>query len=617
MLELGTVSLTKGTQKFVVGRITGTYVRPAILILEPQFEIKDNTTEVYGMDGMAQKVTPDLSLIGGEKFNISCDYEGGNLVWMLDVAELLQLKTEFPEGELVVHLDNAEIQIPYGQMDLKSVYDSLSDGTNPVYLKIFMKKEDAESAEFGLKVSAYFQCDKAYAPVTSGLLLSLTGNLSNKAIFATYVNGEWEAVPTERVAVSNDHIYRIQTKITDTEIVYASFEELPAFKAWENDESPIPLKDFANALYAVAGKPFRSQDGETTTLQKSCLYVADALEFSGKRVVTLADPKTFLADMYPDASEIFVNYEDAVFKTVESGVLRGNGVDNLNPKQILTHAKAYEMISAFIALPEFVSIIKDEPEKWELVFSDEFNGTEINTDVWQLAKGTYATHIASLRSADDQMLEDGFLKLLIHKGEWERTQGGETYTGNWNSGHMWTKKEAFYSKYGYYEAAYRYPKGDTKYCNNSFWLCTIGGPYLELDINEGRMKSKISPNIHWTHYYDENGELVALEGGRTSSGEAHYVNEHLSDEFHRYALYWDSDKLIWYFDGVPYREFALSGQAEFDVAVYFSVAIMHVREGSEVISPSEFEKYNAEFDELDGQSMDVEYVRVYQLKGGM
>ena len=157
-------------------------------------------------------------------------------------------------------------------------------------------------------------------------------------------------------------------------------------------------------MYAVAGKSFRTESVETITLQKACTYVADALEFTNKRVVSLADPETFLKDLYPDAGNIYADYVDAVFKTVESGVLRGNGVDNLNPKQTLTHAKAYKLICAFIGLPEFISIIKDQPEKWELVFSDEFNGTEINADVWQLAKGTYATHIASLRSEDGLLL---------------------------------------------------------------------------------------------------------------------------------------------------------------------------------------------------------------------
>lgn len=616
LVELGTVQLTKGKHRFVVERVQG-YVRPAMVILEPLFEKGDNTTEVYGMDGFAQKAHPDLSIIGTESFSFSCNYEGGNLVWMLDVADLMQLKTEFPNGELLLNMGDVQIKVPYGAMDLQTVFNNLSDGTNPVYLKVFMKNESAEDALYGIKISAYYQCGTAYVTGTQGLMVACTGKLDKTAIFATCVNGQWEAVPTERIAVSNDRTFKIQTEITENELIFAPFEELPAFKAWDGNESPIPLKDFANALYAVAGKPFRSADDSDATLQKSCLYVADALEYSGKRVVSLSDPETFLADMYPDASDIFVDYVDAVFKTVESGVLRGNGVDNLNPKQILTYDKAYDMICAFIGLPEFVSIIKDAPEKWELVFSDEFNGTEINTDVWELAKGTYSTHIASLRSADDQMVEDGYLKLLIHKGEWERTQNGVTYSGNWNSGHMWTKKDVFYPRYGYYEASYRYPKGNTKYCNNSFWLCSIGGPYLELDINEGRMPSKLAASIHWNHYYDEDGNLIPVEGGRTSSGEAYYVNEHLSDDFHRYSLYWDTDKLIWYFDGVPYREFELEGRGDFNVSVYFSVAIMQINKGQGIISPSDFEAYNEEFGELDGQSMDVEYVRVYQLKDGM
>ena len=145
------------------------------------------------------------------------------------------------------------------------------------------------------------------------------------------------------------------------------------------------------------------------------------------------------------------------------GVINGTSDTTLSPKNTATRAEAAALLKRY--METCVGSGPPAGQEWVLTFSDEFNGTEINTDVWELAKGTYSTHIASLRSADDQMVEDGYLKLLIHKGEWERTQNGVTYSGNWNSGHMWTKKNVFYPRYGYYEASYRYPKGNTKYCN--------------------------------------------------------------------------------------------------------------------------------------------------------
>ncbi|MBQ2968744.1 MAG: family 16 glycosylhydrolase [Clostridia bacterium] len=625
LVLLGEFELSKGAKEFVIKKDYGTYLRTCAVVIEPQLENMErkNTKEVFGFDAMAQKATPDLSVIGTNDMTLTCDTDQNQVLWVLDMAQLSDLKEEFPDGVLRFEALGAQIALSYGEADIQSAFDAVNDGVNPVYLKIMMQRETVAGARSAVAAAVYTQCGEQYKATPKLASVSYTGVLDDTAVFAKIQDGNQSAVQTTRTMVSNDGTQNISAEI-ENHAVYAAFNELPALKALDGSDSPVSPKEFCDILYGVIGETHNQTDTGEMTVQKACTFVADALEKSGKRIISLADPKTFLADMYPDAGTIYSGYVDAVFKTVESGVLRGNGVDNLNPYDVLTGDMAYDMLSAFIALPEFVSPIKENPDAWELVFSDEFNGTEINTDVWQLATGGYSGHIASLRSADDQMVENGYLKLLIHKGEWTRTvsvtnDDGTTekvdISGNWNSGHMWTKKTAFYSRYGYYEAMYRYPLGKTPYCNNSFWLCSIGGPYLELDINEGRMPSKIQMNMHWNHYYDEEGNLIPVEGGRTSTGGSAYVPRDLSQNFHRYGLYWDTDTLIWYFDGVPLREFALEGRGDFDVAVYFSVAIMKIKDSNgKVLSPSEFEAYEEEFGDLDGKSMDVEYVRVYQPK---
>ncbi len=126
-------------------------------------------------------------------------------------------------------------------------------------------------------------------------------------------------------------------------------------------------------------------------------------------------------------------------------------------------------------------------EGWELVFEEEFDGTEADLDSrWEFQNGP-SGHILSSRWRENARLEDGLLKMVARK---ERRGGQE-----WTAANLWTKREF---KYGYFECRYRYaPATGT---NNSFWLMSKRRPTepgcFEIDINEGHYRYEVNMNLH-------------------------------------------------------------------------------------------------------------------------
>jgi beta-glucanase (GH16 family) len=124
---------------------------------------------------------------------------------------------------------------------------------------------------------------------------------------------------------------------------------------------------------------------------------------------------------------------------------------------------------------------------WQLVFEEQFDGTDADLDGhWQFQNGP-SGHILSSRWRDNTRLEDGILKMIARK---ERRAGQD-----WTAANLWTKQQF---KYGYFECRYRYaPATGT---NNSFWLMSTKPSSepgrFEIDINEGHYPYEVNMNLH-------------------------------------------------------------------------------------------------------------------------
>jgi len=232
------------------------------------------------------------------------------------------------------------------------------------------------------------------------------------------------------------------------------------------------------------------------------------------------------------------------------------------------------------ALVEYPVTVEGPPShsSWRLSFSDEFNVDGLDEEKWESANQAYIGHILSSRWRENLEVKDGVLRLLTKK----EARAGQ----DWTTGHMWSR--VFRQEYGYWEARYKY--GSASGLNNAFWTITKrreDSPYhFEIDINEGHHPNEVAMTLH--DWKDEHW---------ATTKRWHADGMDLSEDFHVYGFEWTPTELVWYFDGQEIRRISHE-ICHREAPVFFSTA---VTEGAGTVT-----------DVLDGTSMDVDWVRVYE-----
>jgi hypothetical protein len=138
--------------------------------------------------------------------------------------------------------------------------------------------------------------------------------------------------------------------------------------------------------------------------------------------------------------------------------------------------------------------------------------------------------------------------------------------------------------------------------NNAFWLVRPKSarfpepPHFEIDINEGHTPHEVAMTLHFFVDYGKGIPPVRYSRGKTWQADAD-----LADGFHIYAVEWDKDEIVWYVDGVPRRRLENPNcHAPVDIRL------------STVIHERSREAAGRTLEQMDGVSMDVDWVRVYR-----
>ena len=229
---------------------------------------------------------------------------------------------------------------------------------------------------------------------------------------------------------------------------------------------------------------------------------------------------------------------------------------------------------------------------YQLAWNDEFDYSEIDLDNNWISQNGPNSHILCSRWRENASVKNGLLYLTNKK----ENKGGQ----EWTSASIWTKRKF---KYGYFECRYKYAAATGT--NNSFWLMTTGaspdsGKRFEIDINEGHFPSELNTNIH-NHSDVTIDSITGKQSHPTSSKSFSFLSKglDLSQEFHIYGLKWTPDSLFYYFDGEIIRSIE-NEICQSPAPVYLSEAI--ISWAGKVT------------DSIDGTSMVVDWVRIYQLK---
>lgn len=228
---------------------------------------------------------------------------------------------------------------------------------------------------------------------------------------------------------------------------------------------------------------------------------------------------------------------------------------------------------------------------YQLVWSDEFNGSAVDTTNWGFEIGGegYGNHEQEYYQPKNATVENGNLVITGKK----ETVGKNHYT----SARMLTKgKHEFL--YGRFEARIKIPVAQGFW--PAFWMLganidSVGWPKSgETDIMEHiNTDSLIYGTLHW----DNNGHV---QKGDTLQS--------TPSDYHVYAVEWDSSSIRWYLDTIKYHEVSIAN---------------NINSTEEFHKPSYLLLNFALGGDWPGQKIDdsklpakmyVDYVRVYQKK---
>lgn len=211
------------------------------------------------------------------------------------------------------------------------------------------------------------------------------------------------------------------------------------------------------------------------------------------------------------------------------------------------------------------NLVLCNPNDWQLVFEDDFNGNQLDLNIWQTrpwAQGAYYGNNGTTQefnTLENAIVENGVLKIITDKKllqakavSWKPDsvilEDGlpNLRQYNYTSANLWTKK-AF--EYGKFEARVKVPKGKGLW--PAFWLYG-GAHWNEIDIfefwNETNFLGIFSPK-KLSKIHHMNAWLDYNQEGIGKHCEAKYKDEDFSNDFHVFTLVWEKNKMEWLVDG--------------------------------------------------------------------
>jgi beta-glucanase (GH16 family) len=233
---------------------------------------------------------------------------------------------------------------------------------------------------------------------------------------------------------------------------------------------------------------------------------------------------------------------------------------------------------------------------WELVWSDEFDGTEINSEYW-----THEVGGDGWGNGENQYYTDAPTNSFIEDGNLVIEAVEENFSGKlWTSARL-SSQEKVAVQYGRVEARARIPVGQGLW--PAFWMLgtdidEVGWPFAgEIDIMEniGSEPNIIHGTVHGPGYFGANG---------VGNAKTLPAGERYTDNFHVFAIEWEEDEIRWYMDDELYHKITpntVPGEWVYNHEFYL---ILNLAVGGEWPGyPGRDTEFPARFE--------VDYVRVY------
>ncbi len=276
--------------------------------------------------------------------------------------------------------------------------------------------------------------------------------------------------------------------------------------------------------------------------------------------------------------------------------------------QIFTSFSPKKIIASFLAIIELFGLtIFDLPTTprgqeldlsgYSLVFEDEFNGTELDTEAWKYCNS--GVRRGGFRAPGQVEVKDGNCVITA-----EYLEDGEFGAG-WYAGDLALRK---WYKQGYYEIRCKCNDGGAFW--SAFWIMAahpyeaeyskggVGG--AELDIFEANCwddplsRNAVSQTIHCAG-------VDGIQEGFQSRLLGFFKGNDIYNEYNTYGLEWTEDEYIFYVNGVETcRSSFGNGTSQVEEEVRVSLEVPD----AEKLEALDKENYHSEFV--------IDYVRIYQ-----
>ena len=245
-----------------------------------------------------------------------------------------------------------------------------------------------------------------------------------------------------------------------------------------------------------------------------------------------------------------------------------------------------------------------EPEGWELVWHDEFNGDAVDLTKWEYEVNADGGGNNELQYYTDRSQNSGVLDSVLVIQALKETYTGPEGTRQYTSARLRTKYKGDW-KYGRFDIRAKLPYGKGLW--PAIWMLPTDWVYGgwaasgEIDIMEliGHEPQKVYGTLHYGGAFPNNvhsGDSYTLPVGNFST------------DFHIFTLEWDSTQIRWYVDGTFYQMqnswYSTGGEypAPFDQRFHL---ILNVAVGGNWPG-------NPDNSTVFPQRMEVDYVRVYR-----
>lgn len=273
------------------------------------------------------------------------------------------------------------------------------------------------------------------------------------------------------------------------------------------------------------------------------------------------------------------------------------------------------MMALFFGYPVHPQGLSLDMSKFELVWADEFDGTELDRTKWRGHFFDLDSETPAMRRGGywvDDMIEVTDGNLTIH------TKYLEDGVNNGKAGYYSSGIETIYEqKFGYFETRCILPPGEDIW--SAFWMYCAGVGEIgnggrdgaEIDIFEAPFYADKKNNcVYMNVHYDGYGEHHKSE----NLGKFYVPDPYTT--YNTYGLEWNEDEYIFYINGIEAARTDFGGTSLVPEPMLLTVEVGGTHENG-VLYPSE-EVVNSKINkEVLPSKFIVDYVRSYQYKDGI